>query len=371
MYKVSKNIHMGLLAATMLLAATLFASCKDDDGNQGDVVAPAPRVQVMALFSPGQLSDLGYAARVMKGVNTLKNADMNADSVEVNFIVSNDVETTTAALAEWAGRYQSPLEDVPYSRRLLVLTEPFMVEWVAAVKDRLMATDEVLLLKVNGDDVEAAAQKLGMEGRIHGLNISAAGAIKHLEETRREFYKTNGSYELETHILRLYTDSVQHYRDSISETIKETLPDSVEIPTKALLDGGGELYRTAYVRTLFQSAYSMSAFYWSQANLIDSYVFVIVDLGAANSGTEFFLMNRNDKSRVIMVALDSEPNSAVHRCAIVRHFDRALAEWTALWVRQPLDKMPLMQQHGAWDGYCTNDIDLLSILYQTATQHKK
>lgn len=40
-----------------------------------------------------------------------------------------------------------------------------------------------------------------------------------------------------------------------------------------------------------------------------------------------------------------------------RYFDRALAGWTQLWLRQPVGTMPQMEMHGGWDGYCTDDID--------------
>jgi hypothetical protein len=45
------------------------------------------------------------------------------------------------------------------------------------------------------------------------------------------------------------------------------------------------------------------------------------------------------------------------RFSIMRHFDRALANWAQQWLDQPAASMPAMKKHGAWDGYCTDDID--------------
>ena len=58
-----------------LLAALLFTGCKSDDDDKATPAKVSQRVQVMTVFAPGQLGDMGYADRVMKGVSTLKNTD--------------------------------------------------------------------------------------------------------------------------------------------------------------------------------------------------------------------------------------------------------------------------------------------------------
>lgn len=357
MYIGDIDIRSRLLAATMLLAATFFAACKGDD-DAPSAVAPSARVQVMTVFAPGQLGDQGYADRVMKGVNMLKKSDSDADSVEVDFIASYDVETTCSKLADWAAGYTSSLDGAPYSRRLVLLTEPFMVKWLAAAKESLTATDEVLLLKADSADVEAAAVALGLEaGRVHGLNISAASAVEHFEQARMDFYDAIGEHEMQTHLLRLYKDDTVQHRDSISATIWRMSPDISNIPTMTVMEEEGELYSTNLQGTAFQTSYGLCGFYWSLASLFDTHIFAIIDLGAANSGAQFFLMGSNENMRVIMMMLDAESNTVQHRFAITRHFDRAIAAWTETWLRQPTATMPLMETHGGWDGYCTDDID--------------
>ncbi len=340
----------------LLLGLGMMAACSSDD-DEPEVVQPVARVQVMAVFAPGQLGDQGYADRVMKGVNTLMKADAGIDSVEVNFIASYDVETTCTMLADWVGRRASVLDGAPNSRRLLVLTEPFMVKWLADMKNQLTANDEVLLLKVSDDDVEAAAQTLGMEGRVHGLNISAASAVRHFEEARKAYYEMIGGSEIQTNMMRLYTDSVVNYRDSVCETIMEMSPDIDYVPGFHIIDQGGLVYSNEFQETAFELAYSLCGLMRAIATLASSRLFTIVDFGSANSGAEFFLMGSNEDMRVIMVMLDGESNTALHRFAIIRDFDRALDGWTQQWLRQPLGTMPLMELHGGWDGYCTDDID--------------
>ena len=65
----------------------------------------------------------------------------------------------------------------------------------------------------------------------------------------------------------------------------------------------------------------------------------------------------NQKILVIMLMLDAESNTDMIRFSIMRHFDRALANWAQQWLDQPAASMPAMKKHGAWDGYCTDDID--------------
>ena len=60
-----------------LLAAVLFVGCKsdDDEPTPSKPTETTHRVQIMTVFAPGQLGDLGYADRVMRGVSTLKKSD--------------------------------------------------------------------------------------------------------------------------------------------------------------------------------------------------------------------------------------------------------------------------------------------------------
>ena len=145
---------------------------------------------------------MGYADRVMKGVSALRKSD-NTD-VEVRVIAADKVELIRKMLADWAASTSSSIDGAAYSRRLLVLTEPYMVAWLADVKSQLKTTDEVLLLKVNEADVEAAAQTLGMGDRVYGLNISAASAVKHFDEVRKQYcsWKSLNTDTVETGIVR-------------------------------------------------------------------------------------------------------------------------------------------------------------------------
>ena len=140
-----------------LLAAVLFVGCKSDEDEPTPSKATS-RVQVMTVFAPGQLGDMGYADRVMKGISTLKDTDK--DDVEVSIITADTVETTRQMMKAWAAKRASIIDGATYSRRLMILTEPYMVEWLAEEKDQLQTTDEVLLLKVRLADLVKMAENV-------------------------------------------------------------------------------------------------------------------------------------------------------------------------------------------------------------------
>lgn len=348
-----------------VLAALLFLGCKSDD-NDTVPSKPADRVQVMTVFAPSQLGDMGYADRVMKGVSALKNS--NPDQVEVNIIASDNVATTRQMLRDWAGTTSSGVDGASYTRRLLVLTESYMVDWVADVKQMLKETDEILLLKVNEDDVKAAAQKLGMADRVHGLNISVNASVKRFDELRKQYCQITGLPTDSTSIdlIRLYNKGVVTYRDSISEVLTELSPKHQEPDPWTVVEKAGEQYSEEYKLTAFEAAYHVCGIIHGLTRMRVDLApgmsafksFVISDLGSANNGAELFLVSTNQNILVIMLMLDAESNTDMLRFSIIRFFDRALNDWAKLWVNQSVGSMPLMELHGGWDGYCTDDIDM-------------
>jgi len=347
-----------------LLAAVLLAGCKSDDDSTP--AQPEPRVQVMTVFAPGQLGDMGYADRVMKGVSTLKGSD--ADNVEVGIIAADSVAAIRQMLKDWAATKQSTADGAAYSRRLLVLTEPYMVDWLAEAKSQLTTTDEVLLLKANHDDAEAAAQQLGLTGRVYAINISAASSVRRFVEARKQFYAWKGVEPdtIDVQLLRLISPDVVAYRDSISETLTDLSAEHKAPDMYSLIEKPGEQYSAEYEVTSFEAAYHVCGIFYGLAYMAEqesetkgiTKVFAISDLGSANYGAELFLVSANQQVMVLMLMLDSESNTDMMRFSIVRHFDRALTDWMHHWLRQPAGTMPRHELHGGWDGYCTDDIDM-------------
>lgn len=361
---VKKYIKLCLGIALMCSLNLCVTSCKDDDDKSAPA-QPKSRVQVTTVFAPGQLGDMGYADRVMKGVGALRKAD--ASDVEVGIIASDDVKTARKMLADWTKSETSAIDGATYNRRLLVLTESYMVDWLAENKSNLKSTDEVLLLKVNEDDVQAAAQKLGLGDRVYGLNISAASAVERFNKMRLQYCEWNAlkpdSVPIE--MMRLYDQGVVNYRDGISEKLHTLFPKFQDSDIFTIIDQPGEQYSNRYEVTAFEAAYHVCGICYAVAiQRADSLpseraykTFVISDLGSANNGADLFLVSTNQRIGVIMLMLDAESNTDMVRFAVIRHFDRALANWAQSWLQQSAASMPRMTMYGDGDGYCTDDID--------------
>ena len=286
--------------------------------------------------------------------------------------VVNEFETDTfknlcKMLADWTKSETSAIDGATYNRRLLVLTESYMVDWLAENKSNLKSTDEVLLLKVNEDDVQAAAQKLGLGDRVYGLNISAASAVERFNKVREQYCEWNAldpdSVPIE--MMRLYDQGVVNYRDGISEKLHTLFPKFQDSDIFTIIDQPGEQYSNRYEVTAFEAAYHVCGICYAVAiQRADSLpseraykTFVISDLGSANNGADLFLVSTNQRIGVIMLMLDAESNTDMVRFAVIRHFDRALANWAQSWLQQSAASMPRMTMYGDGDGYCTDDID--------------
>ena len=349
----------------MLLAATLVAGCKSDDDDEQPVVeAPkGPTVQAMVVFAPGQLGDNGYADRVMSGIHGLEELSTTtfADSLDVDFISEQSFATTQAMLKAWVANPKNPLYGNEFSRRLLVLTESYMLGWLTDVKDQLRAGDEVLVLKTSADDIEAQTS-LGLGSRLHGMNISAADAARKycnfitskMQEKRWSMDETGEMMQF--WMFRLYPDYEYTYCDSIYEVFDEELNASGEIDMVdtpiSLMQHEGLLSSTNPEESAMQAAYDAAEnmMYYSSAG----FGFCYVDLGAASMGYDYFLLNQG-QDEYYSLMLDAKPNF-LGRFVVERLFGKALVQWAKDWLMQPAGNMPAHTLHGQWDGYCTNTV---------------
>ena len=144
-----RNSILRTLATLLSLSLTL-ASCQNDEEGQAELLPEGNELQVMAVFAPGQLGDYGFADNVLNGLIQLKqgNEAITDATVDADFISRYDFPSTRRAVEEWLGNPVNPVNSKTYTRRLLVLTEPFMAGWLMTCKDLLRQTDEVLVLKV-------------------------------------------------------------------------------------------------------------------------------------------------------------------------------------------------------------------------------
>ena len=307
--------------------------------------------QVLALFAPGQLGDNGYADSVMSGLYSLKKAGTlpDADSVDVRFISADTYRETLGQLASWLEKTANPFYGQTYNRRLVVITEPYMLDWFDEFYSQFKESDEFLVLKVNEEDVREAAEDYALGNKIRGLNISAAASA----QAFCDYMKATKPEEGTLPFFRLYSEQIISYRDSLYEVFSHELggKDAVYL-TPLSTEASEGIYSSTYETTALESAFQWANMMQVAFNQnLNS--FAVVDLGAANAGWDYFLMDVPEYSFTSLL-MDARQMSLASRFFITRDFGRALSQWLVRWARG--DKMPVMEVHGAWDGYCTDNI---------------
>ena len=366
----------------MLLVAAIATGCSkddDDNGTPGQETATGATMSVTVVFAPGQLGDMGFADNVLEGVYRLKVLDHQAqpDTIDVNYLAGADLDAAKEMMEDWFDNGYNIYTAKPYERRLLVLTEPFMVDWMEPLKERFLDIDEVLVLKMNKDDVAKAAARLGLGSRLHGLNISAASSARrycqYIRQTIEEA-EENHQAEIESGeaseddpdykplncdnmcYFRLYEPDKVALRDSVYEVLKEELGGRTEIVFNFMATTVGDgIYTGEEQNSILQEAYKygqlLSDLYTEERSR-----FHFADLGSAAQGLGYYFMGR--QSDVDVLSLDTQLAS---QWWVRRDFGTALFNWTAQWMRSDaIATMPASQVFGGWNSnYVTDNIQLL------------
>ena len=353
-----------LLAQAGLVCILGLASCSDDADEPVVVRQNGATAQVMVVFAPGQLGDNGYADRVMNGIQIMEKQSKTdfADTLDVDFISEQSFDLAQSAMRLWASTNANPLYGNTYNRRLLVLTEQYMTEWLSNIKDLLQPNDEVLVLKAVQEDLDNA-EALVLGNRLHALNISAADAARKysrfilgkMDENRWELDETGEVMQIWT--FRLFPDYETVYRDSIYEALTEELDESGEMfdyidRYASSMSTEGRLSADDPEESAMQAAYDAAENMMYLSNV--GFGFCYVDMGAANMGYDYFLLNQGQDDYYTLM-LDAKPNF-LGRFVVERLFDKALSQWVGQWLKQDAGSMPSMTKHGQWDGYCTDSV---------------
>lgn len=352
----------------MLLAAVLLAaSCSKDDDNAVVPSASAEEnapIQVMMVFAPGQLGDKGYADALLYQLEQF-NQESNkqaVNSVNVHYISSNYFAFTQSALHSWVTTGPEA------ERRLIVLTESYMDDWLNDVKDKLRPTDELLLMKVNEDDVKDAQSLLfnsqsSMSNHVHGLNISAAYSIRRfcrymddaIPKAKAEGVTLKREYIAQC---RLFSDNAMNYRDSVNETMHEMLGETSMLLTIPLVpDEGNKNEAIDGQAVVNQDAYKVATL-WQDTYQKQGYGFVIVDLGSGNSGWDIWLLghwSENYFAYIKTLMIDTNYSDVIQRYSVIRAWDKAFMEWVTEWAKQPVGTMSASITHYGKD-YCKDNL---------------
>ena len=347
--------HFWICLIVSLLA---FAGC-DKTGKETGAT-----MDIMVVFAPGQLGDRGYADSVMEGLALLNATDKNYghNLLELEFISGADAESSRQAMQQWLENPLNPFYGNEYERRLLVLTEPYMVPWLASVTASVHPQDEVLLLKVDESDVDAAALATGLGDRIHGLNISAADNIRRYCEFIRQYSTENACPMDEIPIFRVFNESTgfYSYRDGIVSTFSEQFKDDAMVYTFSLAEELGreeDLLSTRKQSAVMEKAYEMAEIMKDLCEE-DNLRFAVVDLGSANAGFDYYLLGQQSNDRLQHLMIDASEMAGLNRYWVNRRFDKALLLWGYSWSQGVAGSMPRMDMHSRSDGYSDDNLPL-------------
>jgi len=357
---MNKKLLYRLLKGLLIVSiGVIIVSCSSDNDSEPLIEQPADvtgaTIQITVMFAPGQLGDKGYADAVMEGVIRLQNLTLYyfSDSLDVSFISPLDMNDAKSRVAKWAENYVNPFFDCTYERRLLVLTEPFMVKLIPFIQDHLRPTDELLFLKTEEKDIEQIAQQFSLGKRVHGLNISASVPVRNYCKYILRWLERSGGLpgvKYQIPVFRLYESDEYPYRDGMMETMQQELGDHFEFIHISLSgQEGGGIYENNSTQTILEAAFTV-------ANMAEQFYqmsgcpYNIVDLGAGNYGWDYYLMGKGfTESDINTLMLDAKESPRLNRDYIDRHFDRALIDWAWDWMHKPVGEMDTQVTH--YDSY--------------------
>ena len=350
-----------LLAGLALLMTGVLTSCNNEDEIVPEVAPPLQGAtkQVMVVFAPGQLGDKGYADRVMDGIDILATAQdqLEVPEADVNYISMSDPLFTFKALEQWMANARNPFNGQDYGHRLLVLTESYMLQWLAESSAEMRDSDEVLVLKAIQEDLDNVAA-LGLGKRLHALNISAERSARKFCEymDQRIDYEEGRGRDVNPssiNMLRLYDEEEVAYRDGIRETLTEVRGEELEMSDYALsaLDNYGT-YSPLLEENIIQAAYDSGQMLHNKVRS-DGTIFTFVDLGSANMSFDYYLMRQPSFSYTTLM-LDAQP-SLLRRFVIDRRFDTAVSEWVTGWMDAAPGEMPQATSYND-ENYCQDNI---------------
>ena len=370
----------GLGVRLILPLLLLLSGCnKDDDDNTtpGGNAATGATMSVAVVFAPGQLGDMGFADNVLEGVYRLKVLDRQSqpDTLDVEFLAGADLDAAKEMVEDWFDNAYNDYTAKLYERRLLVLTEPFMVDWVEPFKTQFTEWDEVLVMKMNQDDVAKAASRLGLGNRLHGINISAASSVRrYCQFIRQTIQEAEENHQLsvdkgdsdddsdykplncnEMFLFRLYDSEKVAYRDSVYEVLNEELGEETEIVHYSVATTVGDgIFSGEEQNSILLEAYKYGQFMSDLYNEERS-CFHFADLGSAAQGMGYYFMGKNYGINVL--TLDTQ---LTNQWWVRRDFGTALFNWTVQWMRSDaIGTMPAIQEFGGWNSnYVTDNIEL-------------
>lgn len=342
--------RLGKVAMVVALLLTLGACDKDGD-KQSAVTGSLPEAEVCIVFAPGELGDQGYADRLLTGLFQFEKqmAGHGRYLVRTRYVSVNDVHAVQSELQNWARQNVSPFTHKVYERRLLVLSDPLLLDMFDNAP--VAVNDEVLLTNVSNQLFGQAPWMAGMGQRLHLLSISAAEAARKFCRMVDKSETVSPSTQKQLWLLKEMEDV-------------NASADSIGVELLSHLENNGEYQFVSLSKKEYghnnnislSDAYTYAHLFPFGVSVEDYSCYLICGWGGLNVALSSMIAAK-DLGSTQATFLDTDYialNGVCH--TIIRHYDRALLQWLQRWIETPAASMPEREWHGAWDGYVTDDL---------------
>ncbi len=343
-----------ILFFTIIAASVTIVSCdKDTPVAEAE---PMNSAEVIILFSPQQLGDLGYSDKIFRGIKEYETSQANSapNGADIGYISCDTDSATLNRLKKWAATPHNPLNsNQAYSRRLLVFTAQWQLNMLDSIQ--LGEGDEVLILDTKTDITDSlSTTRFG--NRIHALNISAASAIVKFI-TLIQQYGAFGDNDKDCSLVYYPTLNYSAHTDSIHEVLSARKQDNI-IVLEESLNQINVNPNSSFVKYLNSLSFAMAQDYYTKEAYDQYNRYAIVNYRSANQGFAFYLIKDYANPYNTLFIDGTENNYNLTKTYYVsRDFGKAIKEWMSQWLQSSAGSMPRIQWHGEWDGYCNNNIE--------------
>lgn len=344
---------ISLLIFLLTATITLVSCSKDSSGTEES--HHTRYAEVMVLFSPGQLGDIGYSDKIFKGIKDYEATYDNTvpNSVDFSYISCDTDSATLNSLKKWATTARSPFNaDREFSRRLLIITMPWQVQLLDSIQ--LRESDEILLVD-SQTGITDSLSNTHWGNRVHSINISAAASI----EKFLTLIKENGAFgdnDKDKSIIYYPSLNYMAQTDSIHEILQQKTTSDINVVEEYM--PVNPVQTDDYIRFLNESSYSIAQRYFSEDVYPDYNKYAIANYRSANKGFAFYLIKDYMASYSTLFIDGTENNYNITKTYYVsRDFSKAIILWINQWSRNSIGNMPKHLWHGEWDGFCTNNIE--------------
>ena len=288
--------------------STLLPACSADDDEAGaDTVVP----QVIFLFSPGGLGDLGYNDCILSGVQQFKKAH---PGIDVFMYSPPSLEVAERIFTDWLKRPESdiPVVFVFASSDYEPLAERYIAMYSLTSNKRLLIFES---MKDYGDE------------RIYTFQISMYGASFLAGKTAAECAGGKGSMVL----LGSSSDSpITAARDGFA-------------------DGYGREYDLEYLAEDWTGFIMAPEAYRKMGEWSRKYGFVFPVAGGSNIGIYRYSREYEDSPYLAGMDVDQSGYSEKITGSLVKHLDRLILVYLEQWLRD--GTMPASRVYGLESGY--------------------